>query len=202
MATTAARPGQNDDTFRSSVRRSSPTGSLQTFPFHVPVDDATVVVPRRRSIGGIALAGDRASVAVTDNRSWPPQEAAMAQETLEKRVDMLERRVEILEQLPERVTAVESQIVQLRDEMRSEFSATRQNVREEIRAGDEETRRTLREEIRAGDEETRRTLRGEIRAGDEETRREMRELFAASERHSRVLHEDVIARIAAMSNGR
>ena len=85
---------------------------------------------------------------------------------------MLERRVEILEQLPERVTALESQIVQLRDEMRSEFSATRLD------------------------------LRAEIRAGDGETRREMRELFAASERHARVLHEDVIARIAAISNGR
>jgi len=35
------------------------------------------------------------------------------------------RRVEILEQLPERVSAVESQIVLLRDEMRIEFSATR-----------------------------------------------------------------------------
>ena len=49
----------------------------------------------------------------------------MAQKSLEERVDMLERRVEILEQLPERVTALEVQIVQLRDEMRAEFSATR-----------------------------------------------------------------------------
>jgi len=78
---------------------------------------------------------------------------------------MLERRVEILERLPERVTAIESQIIQLRDEMRSECSA----VRSEIRAGDEETRRTLREEIRAGDEETRRFMR--------------------------ILHEEVISRI-------
>ncbi len=49
----------------------------------------------------------------------------MAQESLEKRMDRLERRVEILEQLPDRVTAVESQIMQLRDEMRSGFSAVR-----------------------------------------------------------------------------
>jgi len=35
------------------------------------------------------------------------------------------RGVEILEQLPERVSALESQIVLLRDEMRNEFSATR-----------------------------------------------------------------------------
>lgn len=59
-------------------------------------------------------------------------------------MDRLERRVEILEKLPERVTALESQIVQLRDEMRSEFSATRADLRGEIRAGDEETRRLMR----------------------------------------------------------
>jgi len=107
----------------------------------------------------------------------------MAQETLEKRVDRLESRIEILEQLPHRVTALESQIVQLRDEMRSEFSATRL-------------------EARSGGDEIRRTLREEIRAGDEGTRREMRELFAAAERHARILHEDVITRIAAIREDR
>ena len=90
-------------------------------------------------------------------------------------MDRLERRVEILEKLPDRVTALESQIVQLRDEMRSEFSATRSDLRAEIRAGDE---RTIT------------TLRGEIRAGDEETRRLMR-----------VLHEDVVQRIATLKEG-
>ena len=83
---------------------------------------------------------------------------------------MLERRVEILEQLPDRVTALESQIVQLREEMRTEFSATRV----EARAGDEETRRTLREEIRTGDAETRRFMR--------------------------VLHEDLVSRIATLGD--
>jgi hypothetical protein len=104
----------------------------------------------------------------------------MAQKSLEERVDMLEHRVEILEQLPDRVTAIEQQIVQLRDEMRAEFSATRVDAR----AGDEDVVRTLREEIRAGDEQVIRTLREEIRAGDEETRRFMR-----------ILHEDLVARI-------
>jgi hypothetical protein len=117
-------------------------------------------------------------------------------------MDNLERRVETLEQLPERVMALEAQIVQLRDEMRSEFSATRA----ETRAGDEETRRTLREEIRAGDEETRRTLREEIRAGDEETRRvlttRMDDLFGANERHMRLLHEDLVQRIATLKEDR
>lgn len=104
----------------------------------------------------------------------------MAQKSLEARVDMLERRVQILEQLPDRVTAVEQQIVQLRDEMRAEFSATRA----EARAGDEDVVRRLRDEIRAGDARVIQTLREEIRAGDEETRRFMR-----------ILHEDLVARI-------
>jgi hypothetical protein len=75
----------------------------------------------------------------------------MPQKSLAERVAMLERRVEILEQLPARMTALEVQIVQLRDEMRAEFSATRAEARE----GDE----TLRKEIRDGDEETRRFMR-------------------------------------------
>ena len=102
-------------------------------------------------------------------------------------MNRLERRVEILEQLPERVTALESQIVQLRDEMRSEFSASR----EEIRAGDEQVITTLREEIRAGDKETRRTL----------TER-MESLFDENERHMRLLHEDLVERIARTGEGR
>lgn len=114
----------------------------------------------------------------------------MSRGSLEVRMDRLERRVEILEQLPDRVTALEVQIVQLRGEMRSEFSATRETLREEIRAGDETVVRTLREEIQAGDEETRRVLREEIRAGDGETRRYMR-----------VLHEDLVERIATLKEG-
>jgi len=84
---------------------------------------------------------------------------------------MLEKRVDILEQLPERVRAVELQIVQLREEIRGEFSV----LRTEIRAGGEETRRVLREE--------------------------MRELFADNQRQMRILHEDVIARIATIRQG-
>ena len=141
----------------------------------------------------------------------------MQQRSAIERIEVLERKVEILERLPERVTAVELQLVQLRDEMRAEFSATRAEIRagdeetrrtlrEEIRAGDEETRRTLREEIRASDEETRRTLREEIRASDEETRRTLREEIRASDeetrRFMRVLHEEVISRLAAVQNGR
>ena len=111
----------------------------------------------------------------------------MQQRSMIERIEILERKVEALETLPERVTAVELQLVQLRDEMHAEFSATRA----EMRAGDEEIQRTLRDEIRAGDEETRRVLRDEIRAGDEETRRYMR-----------ILHEDVISRLALIEESR
>lgn len=64
----------------------------------------------------------------------------MAREAVESRVDNLETRVAMLEQLPERVSAVESQIVQLGTEMHDELSA----VRIEMRGGDEETRRYMR----------------------------------------------------------
>jgi|SRR6188508_1484989 hypothetical protein len=75
----------------------------------------------------------------------------MQERSVIERIEILERKVEALETLPERVTAVELQLVQLRDEMRGEFSA----LRGEMRTGDEETRRQLRE----GDEETRRFMR-------------------------------------------
>ena len=96
----------------------------------------------------------------------------MSPDSLRVPVERLERRVEILEQLPDRVSAVESQIVQLRDEMRSEFSA----VRTDIRTGDEETRRMLTER--------------------------MESLFDANQRHMRLLHEDLVERIARMGEGR
>jgi hypothetical protein len=80
--------------------------------------------------------------------------------------------VEAIDTLGVRVAAVASQIVQLRDEMRREFAATR-------------------EEIRAGDERVRADLRADLREGDEETRRYMR-----------VLHEEVIARIALIQESR
>jgi len=85
----------------------------------------------------------------------------MSPESLRLRVERLERRVEILEQLPERVSALESQIVLLRDEMRSEFSATRGVLTER-----------------------------------------MESLFDANERHMRLLHEDLVQRIATIRESR
>jgi hypothetical protein len=59
-------------------------------------------------------------------------------------MDRLERRVEILERLPERVTALEVQIVQLRDEMRSEFSATRRDLTDRMESLFETNQRHMR----------------------------------------------------------
>ena len=130
--------------------------------------------------------------------------------TLSKRMDIVEQKLAGLESLPVRMTALESQFVQLREEMRAEFSAFRSEVhtgdeavvrtlREEIRAGDEAVIRTLREEIRAGDEAVIRTLREEIRAGDDETQRVLREeisavrqeMRAGDEETRRVLREEI-----------
>jgi hypothetical protein len=68
-----------------------------------------------------------------------------------RRIEILERKVESLELLPARMTALESQISQLADEMRVAFSAIRQEMttaisqlEERIRSGDEETRRYMR----------------------------------------------------------
>jgi len=122
----------------------------------------------------------------------------MGQQTLTNRVEVLERKVEILEKLPERMDALELQFVQLREEMRAEFST----IRSEIRGGDEQTRTGLRAEIRAGDEQTRAELRAEIRAGDEQTRAELRAEIRSGDEETRtfmrVLHEEVLSRIALL----
>jgi predicted phage gp36 major capsid-like protein len=126
----------------------------------------------------------------------------MAAQTLGTRVDILEERVSRLEQLPARVDALTSQFSQLRDEMRAEFSTFRgqaqaleenvcRTLRDEIRASQENTCRTLRDEICASEENTCRTLRDEIRAGD-----------ARVMDQARVLHEDVVSRLALMQEGR
>jgi len=119
----------------------------------------------------------------------------MRPETIAGRVDNLERRVTDLETLPDRIPAIESQIVQLRTEMRGEFSA----VREEIRTGDrvlgeriDETTRVLGERL----DETTRVLQRL-----EETTRVLGERIDENGRHMRVLHEDVIGRLAIIQEG-
>jgi len=74
----------------------------------------------------------------------------MPPEMLANRVTILEHKMQSLVGLPDRVAALEVQIVQFRAEVRAEFSAVREQMRAEIRAGDEETRlqmRVLHEEV-------------------------------------------------------
>jgi hypothetical protein len=121
----------------------------------------------------------------------------MSQRSLVSRVTILEEEVASLEGLPERGGRLEWQILPFRDEVRSECSAIRaelhdgqETLREEMRAGQD----ALRAEVREGDASLNaelkaeiRQLRDEVRTGDEETRRFMR-----------ILHEELVARIAAI----
>jgi len=113
----------------------------------------------------------------------------MAAHDLTARVEVLEMKVAALEGLPERVSAVESQIVQLRDEMRGGFSAVHQEMRD--------LSSTFRGEMRGLES----TLRAEMRALNDETRLEMRALNEDTKNQMRVLHEDVIDRIARIGEG-
>ena len=64
----------------------------------------------------------------------------MSERPMNERVEILENKVGDLEKLPARMDAVESQILQLRDETRDGFSAIDRRIQE----GDEETRRHMR----------------------------------------------------------
>jgi len=130
--------------------------------------------------------------------------AGMPDPDLVHRIDILEQKVEGLEFLPARMTALESQILQLDVEMRAEFSAMRREMAtaisrleerlvEQITRGDEETRRyarVLHEDLLERIAQWANQLSERMTSGDEETRRYMR-----------VLHEDVIARISRIQEG-
>jgi hypothetical protein len=100
--------------------------------------------------------------------------------------NILEENMEQLRDVPVRLSAVESQIVQLRAEMQTGFSA--------LRGQDDETRREM---VRLHDE----TRREMVRLNDE-TRLEMTRLNDETNAHLRVLHEEVISRIALLQEGR
>ena len=84
-----------------------------------------------------------------------------------------------LERLPARIDNLVVQILQFREEVRMEFSATREGLGARLAAL----------EARIGVVDERLTAR--IEEGDKETRRFMR-----------VLHEDLVARIATIGEGR
>ena len=84
----------------------------------------------------------------------------MAARTLDERVEILEQIVGDLQLLPARMDALESQILQLRGEIRDGFSA----IREKLEQHDQR--------------------------------------FDQTDRHIRVLHEDVLSRISLLQEGR
>jgi hypothetical protein len=118
---------------------------------------------------GILLAG-----LLARSRVMPPS-------PFTRRLEILEEKVERLERLPDRIDNLEVQILQFREEVRAEFSATRESLGGQMGALER-----LAARIDAVDER----LTARIAEGDEETRRFMR-----------VLHEDLVARIATMSEG-
>jgi hypothetical protein len=198
------------------------------FPQLVEEEGAERHVVDYRSVA-LRVSEDDATVVVLPGMLFAPRvmrSVAMQERTVIERVEILERNVELFEALPARVSALESQIVQLRSEMRDEFAAVRGEmragflavrdefaaVRGEMRAGFLAVRdefAAVRGEMHAGFLAARdefsavrgemagmrdsllTVLRAEIREGDEETRRYMR-----------VLHEDLVARIALLQKGR
>ena len=129
-------------------------------PCRAPPDDATVVPP------GIPLA-----VPPGRSRIMPPS-------PLTRRVQILEEKVELLEKLPARIDTIELQILQFREDVRVEFSATRAEFLARIAL----TEGALLHEINQLDERA--------ASRDAEARRFMR-----------MLYEDAIARIATMGEG-
>ena len=99
----------------------------------------------------------------------------MPDANLERRVAILEENMKQLEEVPARVTALESQIVQLRTEMHNEFSA----VRTEMRTGvfGSPSRNAF---------------------GIFGSSGEMRSEFSVVRAEMRVLHEEVIPRLALL----
>ena len=109
----------------------------------------------------------------------------MPPQGLDSRVESLEKGLTRLEQLPARIDDLTSQVSQLRTEMRDEFSA----VRTEMAAGFAEVRSGMTAEFAS--------VRSEIAVKTD--RLEARTDGLATQ--MRVLHEDVIARIALLQEG-
>ena len=162
----------------------------------------------------------------------------MPDELLSDRVERLEKTVEGLQTLPadvaalgERVGAVETQILQLRTEMHSEFSDVRSEMRTEFAAVRAEMRtefadvrtevRTefaaVRSELQTGLASVKTELRQEMHEGFASARddmlvglanvtselgRQIRETAEEGKRHSRMLFEEALGRIAALGEHR
>ena len=92
----------------------------------------------------------------------------MQPRSVEQRLTSLEQQMQEMRDLPERVTKLELQILQFRQEIRDEFSATRTELRAEIIAAVTS----------------------------------LREAIAETNTHRRMLHEEALARIATVGEGR
>ena len=90
----------------------------------------------------------------------------MQPRSLEQRVTFLEQQMQELRELPARVERMESQILQLRAEMKDGFSAIRSDLRAElhgVEAGLRTELHEVRDSLRSELHEVRDSLRGEMR---------------------------------------
>ena len=129
----------------------------------------------------------------------------MASQTIEERVDVVEQRVTALNALPARVDALSTQIVDLRGEMRTEFSASRaemhaefSTVRGEARSEFAASRGEMQSEflaIRGGERDAETpslcSLKNDIGDLRDTLRKEIQENGDRVMGQVRVLHEDL-----------
>ncbi|CAN5365890.1 hypothetical protein BH23ACI1_BH23ACI1_14340 [soil metagenome] len=138
----------------------------------------------------------------------------MPPQPIEFRLESLERRVTNLELLPARIDDLASQILHLRTEMRAEFSAVRGEVagqgttlRQEIaeqggmlRQEMAEQGGMLRQELAEQGGMLRQEMAEQGAALRDEFRSDLRREIDGLATHMRVLHEEVIARIALLGD--
>ena len=121
----------------------------------------------------------------------------MRTKTLEVRVEFLESAVAGLVDVPRQIQALSAQILQVRGDLRDGLSAVRGETREMAE--------TLRDEMREMSEtlraDVRQDLGNEIDRLDMTLRAEIRSVEANLATHMRVLHEEVLDRIATLGEG-
>ena len=144
--------------------------------------------------------------AARDSR-LPGQEASMPGRTLTNRVEILERKMESLAQLPDRVAALESQILQFREDVRAEFLAVRGEMKG-LHGVAMNRIDDLHVEMHALHDVSMDRMHGlhdlamnQMHGLHDIAMNQMRELHQVVVTQMRVLHEDVISRIALLSEG-
>lgn len=125
----------------------------------------------------------------------------MEPRTLEQRVAALEQQVHEWRELPDRVDRLELQIMQLRDEMRVEFSAIRSELREDIRIGVEESQnlaKLLHADAIQATADVREDVMGRLLVLRNELSAEIRDGNAETRAFMRALHQETLTMIATM----